>query len=90
MPYITEEHRDRLHPITQALHDAVDQDGMTPGELNYIVTKAAQAFMEANGTGYAAINSVLGAFEAAKQEFYRRIAAPYEDIKIAQNGDVYS
>jgi hypothetical protein len=24
-----------------------------------------------------------------KQEFYRRVAMPYEDSKIAENGDVY-
>ena len=27
--------------------------------------------------------------ECAKLELYRRVAAPYEDEKIDQNGDVY-
>jgi hypothetical protein len=31
---------------------------------------------------------VLGAMEAAKLEFYRRIVSPYEDEKIALHGDV--
>lgn len=31
---------------------------------------------------------VLGALEATKQEFYRRKVAPYEDVKIEENGDV--
>jgi hypothetical protein len=38
---------------------------------------------------YQSINDVLGALEGAKLEFYRRIAAPYEDTKIQENGDVY-
>lgn len=31
----------------------------------------------------------LGALECCKLEFYRRVAAPYEDSKIISNGDVY-
>ena len=30
----------------------------------------------------------IAVFEAAKLEFYRRIAAPYEDRAIAKNGDI--
>jgi hypothetical protein len=38
---------------------------------------------------YRRINEVMGALECAKQEFYRRVAVPYEDKKIKENGDVY-
>jgi len=31
---------------------------------------------------------VLGALECAKLEFYRRLVAVYEDVKIRENGDV--
>lgn len=34
-------------------------------------------------------NDVMGALEGAKQEYYRRIVAPYENEKIKENGDVY-
>ena len=34
------------------------------------------------------ISDILGALETCKQEFYRREAAPYEDEKLAVNGDV--
>lgn len=34
------------------------------------------------------ISNILGALETCKQEFYRREAAPYEDDKLAVNGDV--
>ena len=33
---------------------------------------------------------VIGALECAKLELYRRIAAPYEDTKIQENGEVYT
>ncbi len=31
----------------------------------------------------------MGALEGSKLEFYRRIAAPYENKKMKENGDVY-
>jgi hypothetical protein len=41
------------------------------------------------GLSYKSINDVIGVLECVKQEFYRRIAVPYEDKKIEQNGDIY-
>lgn len=38
---------------------------------------------------YADINEAIGALECAKLELYRRIAVPYENRKLAENGDVY-
>ena len=37
---------------------------------------------------YADINELIGALECAKLEFYRRKAAPYEDKKAVENGDL--
>jgi hypothetical protein len=37
---------------------------------------------------YYHINKAVGVLECIKMEFYRRVAAPYEDTKIEQNGDV--
>lgn len=67
-------------------------DGFTaisPGELNYVLTLVVKRYFELNGGAYQAINDVIGALEACKLEFYRRIVVPYEDIKIKENGDVY-
>lgn len=61
----------------------------TPGELNYAVTKLLKIYMQSRGLSYQTINDVIGALEGAKIEFYRRVAAPYEDKKIEENGDVY-
>ena len=59
------------------------------GELNYLFTKLIIMYMQQNGKGYKQVNDVIGALEGAKLEFYRRVAAPYEDLKANENGDVY-
>jgi hypothetical protein len=41
------------------------------------------------GLSYQTINDIVGALEGAKLEFYRRVAVPYEDKKIIENGDVF-
>lgn len=82
MPYIK--------PDRRAVVDTLG-DAQTPGELNYLLTQAAIDYFLSRpaGSGYQAINDVIGAFEGAKLEFYRRVAVPYEDAKIKENGDVY-
>ncbi|MDP9036166.1 MAG: hypothetical protein M3O50_15305, partial [Myxococcota bacterium] len=39
---------------------------------------------------YGAIATVTGVFKNIADEFYRRVAVPYEDQQIAANGDVPS
>ena len=36
----------------------------------------------------ATINKIMGILECVKSEFCRRHAAPYEDLKIKENGDI--
>jgi hypothetical protein len=59
------------------------------GELNYAITCIAVEYLRVHGMSYNTINEIVGALECAKQEFYRRVAIPYEDKKIEENGDVY-
>lgn len=61
----------------------------TPGELNFAITMLLRGYLSRQGMGYSTINDALGALEGAKLEFYRRVAASYEDQKIIENGDVY-
>lgn len=66
--------------------------GMNPsnaGELNYTFTLIALKYLETQGKNYQHINDIIGALEGCKLELYRRVAAPYEDTKIQENGDVY-
>jgi hypothetical protein len=81
MPYITMQDRLKLADGRQAA---------TAGELNYLITDLCDTFLATKGRKYEHVNAVIGALECAKQEFYRRIASPYENEKIAENGDVYS
>lgn len=70
--------------------DILDDDApLGSGQLNYSITKLIRFYYLNHGKGYQAINDIVGALENAKLEFYRRVAVPYEDKKIKENGDVY-
>jgi hypothetical protein len=60
----------------------------TAGELNYCITKMLLEYM-GDKYDYQRINDVIGALEACKMEFNRRIVVPYELTKIESNGDVF-
>lgn len=60
------------------------------GELNYQISKLLNDFVVMKGLSYATINEAMGALESAKLEFYRRVAGPYENKKIIENGEVYT
>lgn len=86
MPYIKERDRELLDPLHPDWKGGrID----TPGELNYLFSALASNYIETKGLSYQTINDIVGALEGAKCEFYRRIAIPYENIKIKENGDVY-
>jgi len=86
MPYIKMIDRDRIDYII----DAAKLIGIqTPGELNYVITQMCIAYIREHDLNYQCINDIVGALEGAKLEFYRRVAGPYEDKKISENGDVY-
>ncbi len=82
MPYITQQRRDELF-------NDKDEFPNTPGELNFFLTKLCIEYMKKGHKSYQEINDIMGALECCKQEFYRRVAVPYEDGKIETNGDVY-
>lgn len=79
MPYISQDAR----PFADVNY------AQTPGELNYKITCLLVDYLRKEGKSYQTINDIMGALEGAKQEFYRRVAGPYEDTKIKENGDVY-
>jgi hypothetical protein len=80
MPYIDK-------GIRSSLDDG--RKARQPGELNYQVSKLVNDFFAMRGLSYTVINEVIGALECAKLEVYRRVAGPYEDKKVAANGEVY-
>jgi len=60
-----------------------------PGELNFVISTLLGRYIADMTLSYATINECIGVLECAKLELYRRIAVPYEGVKIAENGDVY-
>lgn len=92
MPYIIEDKRHHLDPHIDALMNALrelesdDPTNTHCGNLNYIIT---QLLLGSYSVKYSEINEAVGVLECAKMEFYRRVAAPYENNKAFQNGDVY-
>lgn len=82
MPYITKTRREELDK-NEIIIPA------NPGELNYKITQHCDEYIMAHGESYLTLNAVIGVLQCVIQELYRRVVAPYEDTKIAENGDVY-
>ena len=87
MPYITQEERPQYDKVIAELVTLLKEKPpeSVDGHLNYVVTRVIK---EVYPLRYYHINKAMGVLECIQQEFYRRVAAPYEDTKIEQNGDV--
>jgi ribosomal protein S3AE len=87
LPYIKPENRKKYDKVLKGLVNILKTlpPEEVDGELNYIVTKMLK---EIYPLRYFHINKAIGALECIKLEFYRRVAAPYEDTKIEESGDV--
>lgn len=86
MPYIKPDDRKTLDSIVDAIKS---WPALSSGELNYLLTVTIETYLYNHGMSYRTINDIMGAMEGSKLEFYRRIVIPYENLKIAENGDVY-
>jgi len=90
MPYIKKDRRVELIQYDATGMYIRTRDMVSSGELNFAITSLVLDYV--NGIpplSYAGINEAIGALECAKLELYRRLASPYEDRKIEENGDVY-
>ena len=87
MPYIKKGDRAEIDVELDALLNALDSTNA--GELNYVITRVLTNHLRFQKVGYTELNKLIGVLECAKLELYRRLAAPYEDKKIEENGDVY-
>ncbi|KON29348.1 hypothetical protein AC480_03335 [miscellaneous Crenarchaeota group archaeon SMTZ1-55] len=87
MPYITQEKRPLYRKEIEALVKKLTEQPVTEqdGDVNYIVTSILKQLYAPRYFNY---NRAIGVLEAIKQEYYRRVVAPYEDTKIRDNGDV--
>jgi hypothetical protein len=97
MPYIKSEVRPKLDLfIDQLAGNIVElarQDGSETayaGLLNYTCTKLAMRIIDIQfgKIKYGTLATITGVFKNIADEFYRRIAVPYEDKQIEKSGDV--
>ena len=96
MPYINEEERleldvcidemiKRISKIHMQINNPRDFSNFL-GRINYCFSRVIMGVMKT--TSYRNIAMATGVLENIKQELYRRIASPYEDKKITENGDI--
>jgi hypothetical protein len=92
MPYIKQEDREQFEEDSKGGYiDLLNEVGFkcdNAGDLNYVFTRIAHKYITEKGLRYQYLNDIIGALEGCKLELYRKIAAPYENEKIAENGDV--
>lgn len=97
MPYINEKEREELDDLIDNLIMAIrdnHSDMLKPfrslkdclGRINYCFSRIICGVM--GDVSYPKIAMITGVLENIKQEFYRRLASPYEDKKIIENGDI--
>jgi len=83
MPYIKKEKRESLDPMIASLNEKFDLLGVT-GNLNYVLYNIAKYHC----ASYASYAAFIGELEAAKLEIYRKLIAPYEELKEKENGSI--
>jgi hypothetical protein len=95
MPYIKEDLRPELDTHIDALADAIvlasgNSEFGFAGLLNYACTRVAMRILDKRtlDVRYGHIALVTGVLKNVADEFYRRVAVPYEDKQMIINGDV--
>lgn len=92
MPYIPQSERKLLNAsLEELMHQlSLFEDSKQDGALNYCVSRLVAGVLKpASGWRYWKIARGIAVFICAALEFYRRVAAPYEDKAINNNGDIY-
>ncbi len=88
MPYVNRDRRFNLDPFVEGLTNEMAGEFSDAGAVNYVITKIIDDWLGRQPT-YAKINSAIGVLQCVQMELYRRVAAPYEDSKMMESGDVY-
>jgi hypothetical protein len=97
MPYVKPDIRAALDPAIGELSDRIleivkdmPEETAFAGVLNYACTTLAMRIVESRfgRVRYGIIATVTGVFRNVGDEFYRRVAAPYEDEQIGKSGDL--
>lgn len=92
MPYIKQESRIPLDPFIASLVALLQNTVGGPiayGDLNYVITRLCVLLLGDN-YHYVDLQNMMGCLNCMRDEFDRRLVAPYERKKCKENGDVYS
>lgn len=86
MPYIIQERRKkRFDYDILNLYKLIENEG----DLNYCITKLCHLLVFRKWMlSYKTLNKIMGILKCVSSEFYRKVAAPYEDIKESENGPI--
>ena len=87
MPYIKPEDRNTYDDRLDDLCFALEEEGYTEGHVTYVLYVIVARWFT-HQPGYKAICRIRGCLIGTMTEFDRRVAAPYEDEKLRENGDV--
>lgn len=91
MPYIDKDSRrivdDQINILIKTINNNFGEEEIE-GVSNYTISKLLSGIFERGQWRYKKINRVMGVLSCISQEFYRRLAGPYEDEAIIKNGDI--
>ena len=86
MPYTKDEDR-TMREIIPKLVNLIK----VKGDLNYTICEiVGQLCLRDGGISYTSTSNWIDGVHGAERELTRRLLNPYEDIKIAENGDLES
>jgi hypothetical protein len=95
MPYIHRTKREVLDPVIDDLHRSLvelqmdDELNNMEGNINYTITRLLMmVYGDKDSTNYSQINDAIGVLECVKNEYYHKVASPYEDQKEFDNGSI--
>ena len=90
MPYINKDVRSIFEPELDQIGRVLRQEKdplKRSGQVTFVITELLlAAYPEKQYALMALVDGILG---TASKEYYRRRTAPYEDLKIAENGEIY-
>lgn len=88
MPYIDPNDRKRYDDKIAVLTEQLSYTDFEAGHVNYVFSRLLFEWWSSRRR-YFTICLIMGTLICVAFEFYRKIAAPYEDKKCEENGEVY-
>ena len=78
--------------LEQGIRESLDQGrkATKPGELHYLISTLCNDYLATRGISYTSLNEVHGVLACAQLEIFRVITGPYEELKRANNGEIWT